>query len=168
MALDNAHDIIKRVMINLFSAEERRLEAGVQTLIAANAEFFPQKPHDGFTYNGKPYDLAGLPKGGKRTRVSLHQNMVEQMEAHLQDHEKVWTERYFISQMLFQLLKGCNDLQDIRDALPNCITDTLEELKGLTRRKIPAYTLKPDPRLYRQYEKLLPRIEFYATMKMFY
>lgn len=167
MALGNAHDVIRRIVVTLFGAEERRLEGIIEKLIEQNRRFYPNKPHDGFLYEGKPYDPKGLARG-KRTRVTLHVDLVDEMAAYLLDHEKVWTDRLFISQMLLQILHPCVDLQSIRNALPECIVDTLPELQALPRTAVPAYTIKPNNRLYKQYEKLLPRIEFYATMKLFY
>lgn len=167
MPLGNAHEIIKKIIAALFTAEERRLGASREVLITANAEFYPGRPHDGFIYQGKPYDRANL-VNGRRTRISLHFEMVSRMDAHLADEEKVWSDRHYISQMLFTVLQPCSDWQDIRDALPNCLVDTLPELRSYQRNRPEAYTIQSDTRTVRQFNKILPRIEFYATARLLY
>lgn len=167
MTLSSKHEIIKQIMAKLFSAEERRLETVRDQLVKANAEYYPNRPHDGFTYQGKPYDLSNLARG-PRTRVSLHLKMVDQMDAYLADHDQVWGDRYYISQILSPILGPCDSLQDVRDALPNCLMDTIEALRSYQRTRPEAYTIQADTRSFRQYQKILPRIEFYATSRLLY
>jgi hypothetical protein len=167
MSLTNAHEVIQRIARSLFSAEERRLEKVKDQLVASNKECFPDRPHDGFTYKGVPYDPSNLTKGA-RTRVSLHLSLSDQMDEYLEDKEKVWTDRHYISQMLFTLLHPCDSAQDIRDALPNCIVDTLDDIKQLRRVREAAYTIQDNKMNHRQYLKILPRMEFYATARLLY
>ena len=167
MALSNAHEVIKRIAGSLFAAEERRLEKIKDQAIASNKECYPDKPHDGFAYKGNSYFPAGLMRGA-RTRVSLHLSLNGMMDEYLTDIEKVWTDRHLISQMLVPLLMPCSSAQDIRDALPNCIVDTLEDLKTLPRLRDAAYTIEQDTRTMKQYLKVLPRIEFYACARLLY
>jgi len=167
MALSNAHEVIKRIAGSLFAAEERRLEKIKDQAITSNKECYPDKPHDGFAYKGMSYFPANLARG-TRTRASLHPSLVDTMDEYLADIEKVWTDRHLISQMLVPLLMPCNDTQDIRDALPNCIVDTLEDLKTLPRLRDAAYTIQHDTRTMKQYLKTLPRIEFYACARLLY
>lgn len=167
MPIANSHEVIKRIASSLFSAEERRLELIKERLIVANKELHPGRPHDGFTYEGKTYDPVGLPLG-RRTRVSLHVRLVGEMVEYLKDLEVVWGDRYYISQMLFLLLSPCSSLQDIRDALPNAIVDTLDDLKHLPRTRPDGYTIENSTRTIRQYRKAVTRMEFYATMRLMY
>lgn len=163
----SSHEIIKRITTSLFEPEQRRLTAAKDLLVKRNAEFYRDKPHDGFTYQGKPYDYEHLGRG-TRTRVSLHFELIDQMDEFLKDQEQVWGDRYYISQILHNILAPCQDLQDIRDALPNCLVDTLEELRSYNRTRPEAYTIQADKRAVRQYQKVLPRIEFYATARLLY
>jgi len=167
MSLLNAHNTIKEITADLFTAEERRLSKVREHLIAANREQYPNRPHDGFTYKGKPYDPPNL-ISGKRVRVPLHPSLYDRMDNFLADESQIWTDRHQISQMLFSVLKSCESLQDIRDALPECLVGSLRYLRGLVRQRPPAYTLNTNPRILRQFEKLLPRIEFYSTARLLY
>lgn len=162
-----SHEIIKRIMSNLFSAEERRLKEVLNGLVELNKSRYPDRPHDGFTFQGKPYDPSNL-IAGRRVRVPLHVSLAPRMEQFLADHEQVWSDRHYISQLLFILLVPCTNLQDIRDALPNCISDTLPELKTYQRSRPEAYTIRDNIRSFRQYTKVVPRIEFYSTARLMY
>lgn len=165
--LVSPHELIKTICAQLFVAEERRLERVKEELIRSNKELFPARPHDGFTYQGKPYFPANLTRG-TRVRVPLHNNLVERADAYLRDMEQVWTDRHLISQILASVLRPCETLQDVRDALPNCLVDTVEEVKKLSRMRDEAYTIQNDPRTVRQFAKILPRMEFYSTARLLY
>lgn len=167
MTLSNSHEVIKKITTSLFTAEERRLGKVRESLIVANKEFYRDRPHDGFTYSGKPYDPVGLTRGA-RTRVPLHVDMTGRMEAYLSDLEQVWTDRHYISQILFTILQPCDSLQDIRDALPNCLVDTLDSVKRLPRVREEAYTIQNNTMTLRQYRKVLPRIHFYSATGLLY
>lgn len=167
MPLTNSHKIISAIVSSLFTAEERRLGGVKEQLISFNKECFPNKPHDGFSYEGSVYVPHNLVRG-KPIIVSLHLSLTDAMDEYLSDIQRVWTDRHSISQMLFTLLSQCDSAQDIRDALPDCVVDTLPDLKRLARDKEEAYTLATNARNYRQYLKVLPRIEFYAMTRLLY
>jgi hypothetical protein len=167
MPLANTHEVIKRIMSGLFSAEERRLASAKERILISNKEFYRDKPHDGFMYLGMPYDIQGLPRG-PRVRVSLHRKLHDEMDTLLKDQQQVEMDHKIIGQLLGSLLLPCSSLQDIRDALPNCVVDTLDELKALSRTRPVAFTIQDNERLTRQFEKILPRIEFYSTTRLLY
>lgn len=167
MTLANAHEVIRNVAIALFSAEERRLATAKEQFIKSNKECYPNKPHDGFTYKGEVFFPTGLMKGA-RTKVPLHFSLTDQVDDYLADMEKVWTDRHMISQLLVPILVPCESQQDIRDALPNCVVDTLADLKNIKRVREPAFTIVNNDRIYKQYIKALPKIEFYATTRLLY
>lgn len=167
MPISNSHELIKRIVSALFTAEERRLEKVRADLIKSNKELYPDRPHDGFLYQGQVYDPVSLVPG-KRARVSLHNSLIKDMDDYLKDLEQVWTDRHYISQMLFTMLHPCTDLQEVRDALPNCLTDTIPELKRLPRTRPEAYTIENNAMALRQYPKVLRRMEFYSTARLLY
>jgi hypothetical protein len=168
MSLTNSHDVINTLMVALFSAEHRRLTTEVDKLVEANREFFRDKPHDGFLFQGKPYDPSNLSSLGRKVRVSMSLHMNDRMEDFLRDKSQVDGDRKLISQILFPLIQPCSNLQDIRDTLPNCLVDVLPDLKGLPREQSVAFTLADNPRLFRQFENILPRVEFYAATRLLY
>ena len=169
MALVNTHQVLKHIESRLFAAEFRRLEAEKDRIVQRNKELNRDHPHDGMTYKGEFFAPSNLIQGGgaRKTR-SLHQQLVSEMEAFLADRAQVTEDQRFIRQILGVILKPCNSDQDIRDALPNCLTDTMDSLKGLRRTRDEAYTLEGNERLQRQYQQILPRIEFYATARLLY
>lgn len=159
------HKRIKGIMENLLTAEERRLEKARVDLIEKNRKFYPDEPHDGFTYVGSVYDPPNLPRG-PRKRVFLHTSLHPEMDALIKDREQVLSDRYVLSQLLFRLLAPCKDDQDIRDALPECIIDTTD-LPRMTRLREPGWTLT-SAQDQRQFKMILPRIEFYSAARMLY
>ena len=66
--------------------------------------------------------------------------------------------------MVFRLVQGCTTRQDIRDVLPECLVaqDKDMGLQTFERTRPPAYTLDNDKRAMKQYEKILPIIEYYS------
>ena len=168
MSITNSYEIIKSVMIALFTAEERRLATRVDRLVEDNRMFFQTTPHDGFHYHGKVYDPSDLMRGGKKTRVMLSPNMVDRMEEFLRDRTQIESDRKLISQVLFPLIQPCCDQQDLRDTLPNSIVDCLPSLRALSREREVAFTLAENPRLHGQFMKILPKLDYYAAMRLLY
>ena len=166
MALDNCHHVIKRIMAEVFSAEERRLSRIRDQLLQANKELHP-KPHDGFRYRGETFLPEFLVKG-TRTWAPLHSSLIDDADDYLRDKEQVWSDRQMISQILYTLLINCNNLQDIRDALPEPLVSTLPELSHFKRTREPGFTILNSVRTKRQLDKMIGRIEFYTTARFLY
>lgn len=168
MPLTNTHEVIGQVVKSLFHWEFARLAKIQKSLLDRNKDLYPNQPHHGFTYRAEVYDIEGLPPRMRRTRVPLHPSLAPEMEEFIEDQEKVWTDRHAISQMLYLLLNPCDSKQDVRDALPNCVVDTIEDYRRMPRTKPEAYTLQSNPMHLRQYQKALRRMEFYATARLLY
>ena len=73
-----------------------------------------------------------------------------------------------IRQILSKLVLPCQTLQDIRDALPECLVQMNHQLKDLTRTKDAAWVIANDKVAMQQYNKALSRIEYYASLHMFF
>jgi len=82
---------------------------------------------------------------------------------------KVDLEKQLIKQSLSHLLIPCRSEQDIRDALPDCLSALMpRSIQALPRTNEEAWTIRNDERALRQYRKALPRIEFYSAARLIY
>jgi hypothetical protein len=159
----------------LFLAEKRRLNGVIFRLNKAN-KLLQKAQVDGFVYDGDYY----LPKTGTRTvsgghaaKIQLHADLHEEIEGYIRDNRQVALDQVLIRQTFFQLINPCHTLQDVRDALPECVVDctpagACEPLTGMSRLREAAWTIKDNPRAMRQYEKILPRMEVYSAARLIY
>lgn len=168
----SAFPIINQIIKTLFASEDRRLSSWIDRMCRRNREAYRDTlPNanqlQGFIFNGvfyRPSDVQGPISG----RKALHASLWSEMETLEKDKKIVATERDFVRQTLYALLDPCSTDQDIRDALPECLVDTLPQLKRLERTRQPAFTIEGNARAVRQYEKMLPKIEVYAAARMIY
>jgi hypothetical protein len=159
------HKVIDHIVDVLFAAEHRRLAHAVDDLCKANNEAYGEH-FDGFHYQGQFYRPQGL-KGQLKRKV-LHLSLHPRMDLHLQDEASVKLDEQMIRQTLFQLLDPCRSEQDMRDALPNCLTDTLGESAKLLRQNDEAFTIRDNERAMKQYKRVLPKLELYSAARLLY
>jgi hypothetical protein len=157
---------IQAIMGLLFDREEVQLDRRTRDLITKN-QFLGGSP-DGFKHLGKVYStLTGYSKRlGNYT--PLHNSLVEKLDLINSERETIERDKGHIKQALALSLRECQSFQDIRDALPNCISELLPECKSLERTRPEAYALADNERSYTQYMKLRENMEFYAASRLLY
>lgn len=168
--MENSYQYREMILSSLFVAEHRRLETELVRLHRANKAAW-NKQGDGFIYRGEFYIPHGTPRG-KRSNLPLHERLHGEGDSFVKDKEFIAADAALISQLLFKLLEPCGYTgqmdQDIRDALPECITDVLpDHVKKLSRMREPPFILN-HPRDFRFYEEVLPKLEFYSAARLFY
>lgn len=167
----SVHPIIAAISAKLFEAEERRLNGVIIELNRRNKRAHEKSiTVDGFLHQGRyylPRNVSVTVAGKGESKTPLHLSLYDDMERHLEDRRLVEEERKFISQVLYRLLRDCKTQQEIRDALPECLTN-LAGLTHLNRQQEPAWTLREDPRALRQYEEILPKMEVYCAARLIY
>lgn len=161
-----ANDTLKIIMARLFKAERNRLAKNIFSIVKENQKLMG--PIDGFLYQGRVFSELNSAIQGKGTKGNLSVSLVPQMEAYLQDERKIDYEEGRVKQALGLLIIDCKNMQDMRDAFPNCLVDIIPEIAQLTRTREEAYNLLDKPRQYKQYMKLRPLIEMYTVSKLFY
>ena len=159
------HIVIDHIIETLFAAERRRLTGAVNDLCTANREAYGE-PLEGFHYQGQWYRYDGVT--GKLRRKVLHFTLFDRMDAFLKDKAAIDLDEQMIRQTLFQLLDPCQSEQDMRDALPNCLTDTLGDAARLPRQSAEAFTILDNPRAMKQYKRILPKLEIYSAARLLY
>lgn len=169
MLLNTISEILDEILSYLFQGEYRRLGAWVNRLVRENAEAYGDSNLQGFVHNGvvyKPTDLK-LPNQAVKRR-GLHPSVMPTMDAYLRDVYLLMNDKAFIRQALFKVIDGCDNPQELRDALPNCLADAVACTRGLDRRGEMAFTIRDNARAMRDFEKILPRIEMYAAARLLY
>lgn len=159
-------DLVNYLCKNLFEAEERRIKAVTVDLIQQNSEAHNTQL-DAFFFRSVIYRYPGA--RGRPTSRSLHVSLYGTMEKCLEDMDRVQADQAEVQQMLFRLMQPCTTQQEIRDALPDCLTEMLPEWgKKLERRYEEAWSITTDPRAWEQYQKAKPKIEMYSVTRLLY
>jgi hypothetical protein len=153
------------IVQELFIPELRRLDEMLNTVITRNGETHAVYDSSGFMYQGEFYlstKSSKLPMAGNRLMLADH--LLPDMQEYLYQVSKLMLEVNMVNQMVFRLVQGCKCYQDVRDALPDCLItlDKTGNLIPLTRTRKAAFTLVDDAMCRRQYEKVLPIIEYYS------
>lgn len=162
------YKLIQKFLEDLFVAEKRRLEKSISDLIRANNEVKGQQAA-GFLYYGEFYTAPGFQQMGNIVgKSNLDDSLVDKMEWHLKSAQRVATEQRLIGQIIYKLLDPCETLQEMRDTLPDCLSEMIPALKNLPRQNEPGWSLRGDTRASTQFEKLRDRIEFYAAARLIY
>lgn len=172
MVAHNAMYALQQFILDaLFVAEERRLGKVIDSLDRQNRELQPAA-NFGFRYEGEAYVPAGAPKS-RSPRPNLHLSLEPQILAFQRDQARCREDRKLIGQMLFTLLHQCNDDQERRDALPDCLVQFAPaEIKKLPRRfeheAMLTRVLNLAAHHRRQYAEILPRIQMYTAGQFIY
>ena len=164
-----ATEVMIKTVEALFVADLSRLQSILDRLIERNNACV-QNPSHGLLYNGVFYEHSLLPKtkfakGQPRTMADM--SLWGEIQIHLQDALVVSTDRAIISQLLCCMAIRVQELQDIRDVLPDCLLAfcPFSEISSLPRtRSDPTWILVNDPRLATQFKKYLPKMQTYAAM----
>ena len=160
------HRLIELIRDSLLSAERRRLAGWIDKICLANREALG-KAYAGFLYRGEYYQQQHIPQG-RYERPNLAYSLSNQMDAYLVDARIIAMDEQLIGQCLVALLQPCEEWQDVRDTLPECLSDTFPGTKTLHRTRAEAWTIAGNVRAERQYLKILPKIQLYSATKLIY
>lgn len=151
----------------LFLAENTRIDKEVTNLCQKNANLTGQ-PCFGFLYQAKRFipaiNMDALKK--QRNLPGLHIKLAEDVMHFNSDSMRLERDKTQIKQLFFLLLRDCNNEQDVRNNLPECVIN-LTELKHTYPRMYDG-TLRLLPSIRKDYENLLPKIEMYSASYLLY
>ena len=166
MAFADMHKLIDNVIDSLFAADNRRLQAWVDRLCEKNQEA-RREPVVGFLYGGVYYRPSNV-IGAVPVKRAIDPSLYPQIDAFLADKRTIDDQKQLIRQGMFMVLDPCKSIDDIRDALPECLVDCLPNLKTMPRHREAAFTIQDNPRACRQFAKILPIMEIYASARLIY
>jgi len=161
------YKVIQFLNKELFLAEKRRLNKVVSDLIINNNEIAGTQAA-GFLYEGEYYTAIGFAISQGVSKIQLAEALYGKMIWHLKDSQEVADDERMICQMIFKLLDPCETLQDMRDSLPDCLAEMVPALKPIPRHNEVGYSIHQDTRSWRQFNKLLPKIEMYSAARLLY
>ena len=168
--IHSPNEVVEHIVGTLFNAEYNRLDRQTAELLSRNNALLKRDDQlCGFLVNGvffKPKN-SGRDYEGK-TRV-LELELLEEGNQLLKDTQEVARYRQAIKQGLVHLIWNCQNFQDLRDALPDFLKDSLtREIAALPRTREPAWSIKDNPRAMKQYLKILPKLEFYSATRLLF
>lgn len=163
--MENLHKFIDGVADKLFEPEARRLQACVNRLDASNAEILRERVY-GFRWKGDLF-LANGAKVRQNRYPSLDFSLRKEGDALLADRAAVNDDKQMIKQTMWMLLRDCESVQDVRDALPESLVDLSDQLKQLPRQQAYGFTVK-DERQVRQVKAMMDKIDFYSATRLMY
>ena len=167
-SISTVYTIVTSLVTKLLEADKRRQNDSLIEINAANKSLQKQSI-DGFIYRGDFWcpTLDGPILGGARVkRTLLHPTLEPKMNDWLSERNLIVHEQHLIRQVLHTLVRKCQDMQDLRDTLPECVVMLFKELDQLSRTREPAWTIQDNPRALSQWAKVLPRIEVCAMSRM--
>jgi hypothetical protein len=167
MALACINPLIDEIKSVLFAPEKRRLATAIDQLVDQNEEIRHRSTVQGFMFNGETYIHSRAPMRHKSYPI-LAWALNEDMERWLKDRKQVQLDEAQIGQMLFKLLYQANDLQEIRDTLPECLVSLVPQLRGMQRKFEQEFLIRHNERDLKQFRKILPKIELYAMASLIY
>jgi hypothetical protein len=169
MAISNSKEIIDGISKALFEAEYRRLKGRVKELSRMNREALPTTVYP-FMYQGKVYIPEDVPHltAGPGSSVGLAFSLYPQMTAFLADKNTVEQDRKQIEMMLFKLTYQVCNMQELRDTLPDCLVSLVPQLDKMPRCMDQKFLIRNDERTLRQFEVILPKMEFYSVARLMY
>lgn len=168
----NSYEWIEAISKQLFAAENRRIDRMIEDLNRKNSEI-KKKTFFGFMHMGARY----IPESCKAQAAALRRQpmptlafeLLAEANEFLNDVKKVELDKEQIKQVLFKLLYPTTTLQEIRDALPDCLVPIAPEISKLSRQTDdPTWFIRNDERALKQYRKILPKIEMYAMSRLIY
>ncbi|MNO13141.1 hypothetical protein D3C76_27670 [compost metagenome] len=167
MAVANLHKFLDALVKKLFAAEERRLDKIVETLDQRNREIGGHRPQ-GFLLQGKLYRPSNATLIAIVGIKPLAYELSDDGNKFLKDRNQIDQDRQSIKQILYKLVEPCQNAQEIRDTLPECLVSLVPELSKMERRFATGFFAPKDDRFVRQYEAILPKIEMYSVSCLLY
>lgn len=168
MMIPSGVQLISELTEALFSAEYRRIEQSVKDLDRQNREIKGHTRH-GFMYGGTvfvPKDAPHLRERGGYPSLAFELN--QRGNFLVKDQNLIDTDKKMVEQLSYLLLKDCQTLQDVRDALPESMVSLSPELTKLMRLREEAYIIRDNERAFRQFQTLSEKIDFYTATRMIY
>lgn len=159
----------QRILKCLFEPERRRMDGIVQKLTDANSRHYGRETF-GFMFDGNFY----VPKGNgtaataDKVKLSLATHLIPEAIQFRNEQKALDLDEHRIGQMLFKLTQPCTTMQELRDALPECLLQFIPELKPYERRFNEQWSIMTDARAMEQYRKILPTIEAYTVSHLLY
>jgi hypothetical protein len=155
------------LLAQVFSGEYKRLEKMKLALARKNLELQPEAIN-GFVHRMIFFSIHPEEMSRGAPRAVPHPSLISDLEQYHLEVKKNEQDRMRITQGLSVLLRDCKTAQDIRDALPNSMSDLLDQTKRLPRTRSEAYTLEDKPIQQAQYKPARDLMEVFMMTRAMY
>lgn len=146
--------------------EARRIQAAIDRLVILNQKT-ANNTALGVLHRGYLLKHSQAPKGN--LWHALDPSLEEEGEALRLSHKQVSDDIQLIKQGLLPLVQNSQTTQDLRDALPECLIQCADyDWIKLPRTRPEAWNIEPGSRAYRQYLKIIPKLEFFTAARLIY
>jgi hypothetical protein len=167
-AQNQTYKWLTQFMDRVFEPESRRMQQALDRIVEMHEEILPPEQRGWlcFRYGGDVFAHSRTITVNKAA-ANLAWALNDQMDKWLKETRELRLDKDQIQQTLFKCLHGWNDRQDFRNRMPEClVTVTGSNLE----RTVPfeEATCHLTPRDRRQFEKILPKIQLYATTRLIY
>jgi len=160
------HQVISDIVDTLFEADSRRIASWIDQLVQKNDEIAGKAQH-AFIYNGTRYRQSNV-RGVIQTHPALDYTLWDEADLLIKDAKQVEQDKSFVRQTLVTLLEPCRTAQEIRNALPECLSECIPSLREYERTAPSLYTIANNPRAKRQIAKIMPKLELYSVARMMF
>ena len=159
--------VIDQIIDKLFGKYEVEHKRLIDNLCDQMGRDESGRPSIGFVYNGAWHPRPNQPNVHRKnaTRHGLPSHLVPMMDKAERELTLVNSEKKQINQLLVKLLYQCNDVEEIRDALPDCLW-VYGGFSSHERKFTLEHFFWNDTRVQADYQRLLPRIEYYLGMSL--
>lgn len=170
--MQNSHEWVKYIIDVLFQADDRRIAAAVQRLNTQNSEI-RKKNYHGFMHHGirfiDPRYKSVQAQLAKQPLPTLSLQLMDELRQFDIDRLRIDTDKSRIRQALVPLIVNSQDLQDIRDSIPDCVASLVPQLSVLQRQRQSITThIQSDKFALKAFEKALPLMEEYSVTALIY
>ena len=165
--MQNAHEWVDMIVGKLFQPDNERMGKAVSELTDANRSLRGDTSF-GFMHHGKRYldpRYASQRKVlSKYPMPTLALELHDRLAQFASDNAQLEKDKALIKQALTPLLINCNDLQDIRNSVPECLVHLVPQISHLQRTmEDNTILIRSDKYAMRAYEKALPLIQAYSV-----
>lgn len=159
--------IIDQIIEKMFGRYRDEFRRTIESLCDRMGRDEQGNPSIGFIYNGKwiPRPLAKQVIWKNWSRPGLPYHLLPEMDKAAKEQDVMDNDRKQINQLLVKLIYQCNDVAEIRDALPDCLW-IYAGFSSHQRMFNQEHFFWNDKRVAADMHRLLPRIEFYLGMSL--
>lgn len=173
--MNNSHAWLDMIIQALMGPEKRRLDRRITELTRQN-NALKRINAPGFMFQGVRF----IPEDRRQEfSINRYQNkhlppvafeLMSEVSSLCLDKDLVEIDEGQLRQLFFKMIRDVNTLQELRDALPDCVANLMPtDVKTLSRQQDdPTYKIQNDPRALKQYTQLLTKIEMYSVSSMLY
>lgn len=160
------YELSAAIIENLIASEAKHLNGLESELVKEQQEYYPKDL--GFLVNGT-YWTGSNPYVNDAPRHALHKNIADKGYKLVNCYAALADDKKYFTQAFSVLFRNCKTVQDIRDAIPECLLSICpESLQKSKRTKEEGWTMRNTDVGANKFEKLKNKIYSYIGNRMLF